>query len=39
MEPAMGLLDGKVVLVTGVSSGIGRAAAVACRAEGARGWW
>ena len=32
----MGLLDGKVVLVTGASAGIGRAAAVACGREGAR---
>ena len=32
----MGLLDGKVVLVTGAGNGIGRCHALACAAEGAR---
>jgi NAD(P)-dependent dehydrogenase (short-subunit alcohol dehydrogenase family) len=32
----MALLNDKVVLVTGASAGIGRAAAVACGREGAR---
>mgnify|MGYP003950009209 CR=1 FL=1 len=32
----MGLLDGKVVLVTGAGNGIGRCHAMACAAEGAR---
>jgi NAD(P)-dependent dehydrogenase (short-subunit alcohol dehydrogenase family)/acyl dehydratase/putative sterol carrier protein len=32
----MGLLDGKVVLVTGSGNGIGRAHAIACAKEGAR---
>src|SRR5687767_7690837 len=32
----MGLLDGKVVLITGAGGGIGRAHALACAREGAR---
>ncbi|MEO8814990.1 MAG: SDR family oxidoreductase [Mycobacterium sp.] len=32
----MGLLDGRVVIVTGAGGGIGRAHALACAAEGAR---
>lgn len=36
MAAASGRLDGKVILVTGSSSGIGRATAVRCLAEGAR---
>jgi NAD(P)-dependent dehydrogenase (short-subunit alcohol dehydrogenase family)/acyl dehydratase/putative sterol carrier protein len=32
----MGLLDGKVVLITGAGNGIGRAHALACAREGAR---
>ena len=31
----MGLLDGKVILVTGAGNGIGRCHALACAAEGA----
>jgi len=32
----MGTLDGKVILVTGAASGIGRAASIVCAREGAR---
>jgi NAD(P)-dependent dehydrogenase (short-subunit alcohol dehydrogenase family) len=32
----MGILDGKVVLITGAASGIGRATALEAHSEGAR---
>ncbi len=34
-SPSNGLLDGRLILITGASRGIGRAAAIACAAAGA----
>ena len=36
LKPAAGRLEGKVVIITGSTSGIGKAAAIACANEGAK---